>query len=140
MLPERLTEIDGRPYVRCYLHGLIPADHRCEQSPGDHFCGEAAHPNQAEGEEHEDQLTSHDEWDRVQSEKVAKLADALLRAVMYLDGFVWLTEPEASELEHIQDTVRSAFGCKTWEQVVEVAELRDARRGGAQIDGSEAAS
>jgi hypothetical protein len=74
MLPERLVEVDGKPYVRCYLHGLIPADHRCGNSPGDHYCGTAAHPNQAEGEEHDDQASSHDEWDRIQSDKISAIA------------------------------------------------------------------
>jgi len=27
VLPERLVEIEGRQYVRCEVHGLIPADH-----------------------------------------------------------------------------------------------------------------
>lgn len=62
MLPERLTEIDGKPYVRCYLHGLIPADHNCGASPGDHLCGVAAHPNQVEGGDHDDQATPHRQW------------------------------------------------------------------------------
>ena len=29
VLPERLVEVEGRQYVRCELHGLIPADHNC---------------------------------------------------------------------------------------------------------------
>lgn len=67
MLPERLMYPDGhRPYVRCYLHGLIPADHRCGNSPGDHYCGTAAHPNLGEDEDHDDQATSHDDWSRYQ--------------------------------------------------------------------------
>lgn len=74
MLPERLTEVDGRPYVRCYLHGLISADHRCEDSPSDHYCGTAAHPNQVEGEEHDDQGTSWSKWDHVQSAKLSAIA------------------------------------------------------------------
>lgn len=70
MLPERIEVVEGRPYVRCYLHGLIPADHRCEDSPGDHLCNEGAHPNapvdgvDAEGfaNPHDDQATSHKDW------------------------------------------------------------------------------
>ncbi len=63
MLPERLTEIDGKPYVRCDLHGLIPADHRCEDSPEDHHCGTQAHPNfDFDGAGHDDQASSHRDW------------------------------------------------------------------------------
>lgn len=115
MLPERLTEIDGKPYVRCYLHGLIPADHRCAESPGDHFCGVSAHPNQTEGEHHDDQAVSHEEWDRIQSMKwqnwkrTAEIAiEALRVADEYLDGFVWLTEPEFSELRNIKRASKRA--------------------------------
>ena len=75
MLPERIVEVEGKSYVRCYLHGLIPADHRCGQSPGDHFCGTAAHPNQVEGDDHDDQARSHDEWSATQSEKLAIIAN-----------------------------------------------------------------
>lgn len=67
MLPERLEVVEGRPYVRCYLHGLIPADHRCEDSPGDHLCNVGAHPNAPINDEgfanpHDDQCSSHKDW------------------------------------------------------------------------------
>lgn len=75
MLPERLIDVEGKPYVRCYLHGLIPADHRCDQSPGDHFCGVAAHPNHVEGEDHDDQACSHAEWSATQSDKLHIIAN-----------------------------------------------------------------
>lgn len=74
MLPERLMDVEGKPYVRCYLHGLIPADHRCDQSPSHHFCGTAAHPNHVEGEDHDDQGTSHNDWAQAQSEKLSIIA------------------------------------------------------------------
>lgn len=61
----------------------------------------------------------------------ATLGDALLRACLYLDGFIWVDEPEASELEEIREVVRRALGCKTWEQTMELAQLRDVRRGEA---------
>lgn len=81
MLPDRLTEIDGKPYVRCYLHGLIPADHRCDESPGDHYCGTAAHPNQSEGEEHDDQATPHREWDRNLMDRINAIRDLHVKDV-----------------------------------------------------------
>lgn len=74
MLPERLTHLGGRPYVRCYLHGLIPAAHRCEDSPGDHYCGTAAHPNHVEGDDHDDQATAHGQWSHIQADKLGAIA------------------------------------------------------------------
>ena len=64
VLPERLVEVEGRQYVRCELHGLIPADHNCAASPSDHLCMVAAHPNHTPGDDHDDQATPHDEWTR----------------------------------------------------------------------------
>lgn len=75
MLPERLTEVDGKPYVRCYMHGLIPADHHCSFSPADHHCGQAGHPKQVEGESYEDQMVTHDELADIQSEKLSAIAE-----------------------------------------------------------------
>lgn len=74
-------------------------------------------------------LPNREEQDRL-SERVRLLADALLRACMYLDGFIWLHDPEASELEAIRETAVAGLGCQTWEQAVELGRLRDARRGG----------
>ncbi len=62
VLPERLVEVEGRQYVRCELHGLIPADHQCGASPSDHLCAVAGHPNHVPGEPHDDQCTPHAEW------------------------------------------------------------------------------
>ncbi len=63
------------------------------------------------------------------TERQGVLADALLRACLYLDGFVWVTEPEASELDAIKVTAASALGCETWEQAVELSQLHTARTG-----------
>ena len=62
VLPERLVEVEGRQYVRCEVHGLIPADHNCRASPSDHLCAVAAHPNHQPGDDHDDQCSSHREW------------------------------------------------------------------------------
>lgn len=62
VLPERLVEVEGRQYVRCEVHGLIPVEHNCATTAGDHLCMVAAHPNHVPGEDHDDQATSHDEW------------------------------------------------------------------------------
>ena len=75
MLPERLVDIEGRPYVRCELHGLIPADHRCAESPGDHFCGVSAHPNHTPGDDHDDQCTPHEAWADHLLSRVRAIAD-----------------------------------------------------------------
>lgn len=128
MLPERLTDIEGVPYVRCYLHGLIPADHDCGKSPGDHWCGVAAHPNQVEGEDHDDQMSSHDDWSAMQSSQKLALTDALFRAVLYLDGFIWLHDPEASELDAIKATCVEAFNMKSWDDVMDYARRKDEAR------------
>lgn len=127
VLTERLVQIDGIDYVRCELHGLIPLLHECSASPGDHWCREAAHPNYdpADG----DQATSHREWDRIQSAKVHRLTEALLRACLYLDGFVWLADPEASELDDIKETCAQAMGLPTWDEAVAYAKRRDEARG-----------
>lgn len=57
-----------------------------------------------------------------------ELADALLRTCMYLDGFVWVTDPEASEIEGVKATVVEALGCKNWSEAMDLARLREARR------------
>ena len=62
VLPERLVEVEGRQYVRCEIHGLIPADHDCAASPGDHLCLVSAHPNHVPGEDHDDQAVPSGEW------------------------------------------------------------------------------
>lgn len=62
VLPERLEVIEGRMYVRCEIHGLIPADHDCGATPSDHLCLVAAHPNHVPGEDHDDQCTPHRAW------------------------------------------------------------------------------
>lgn len=126
VVPERLVQIDGVDYVRCGLHGLIPLTHNCADSPHDHWCRSAAHPSHdpADGDQGG---TNHDEIHRL-SWKVHNLADALLRACMYLEGFVWVSEPEFSELEGIKETVVEGLGVQTWEQAMDLARLREARR------------
>lgn len=77
VVPERLVTIENREYVRCPTHGLIPLDHNCAKSMGDHYCRVAAHPgyDPATGEDGlDDQATPHDEWDRVQSDKLHYIA------------------------------------------------------------------
>ena len=59
--------------------------------------------------------------------RIRALADALLRACMYLDGFLWVTEPEVSELEDIKATVADALGCDDWEHAMALARLHEAR-------------
>lgn len=112
IVPARLVQIEGVDYVRCPLHGLIPLDHHCTKSPIDHWCREAAHPANdptlgVDGLD--DQGVSHDEWGRILLaqrdywHKVAqRAAEALALADQYLDGFLWLDDPEASELEAIK--------------------------------------
>lgn len=113
VVTERLTVVDGREYVHCALHGLIPLDHQCSKSPGDHWCREAAHPNYdpADG----NQATPHDEWDHIQSTKVQnwkrtaqEAAEALRLADLYLDGFMWLSDPEWGELRDIKRASKKA--------------------------------
>ena len=58
------------------------------------------------------------------------LADALLRACLYLDGFVWLQDPEASEIEEIKSTVAEALGCDDWEHAMQLAHGHEQRRQG----------
>lgn len=74
VVPERLLRIDGVDYVRCDLHGLIPLDHECSKSPGDHWCRQFAHPTHKPGDPDDDQAVSHREWDRIQSEKLHLIA------------------------------------------------------------------
>ena len=107
VMPERLLRIDRVDYVRCDLHGLIPLDHECSKSPLDHWCREAAHPNY--DPEDRDQGVSHRQWDTTQGMKVENWRKIALEAVealkvadLYLDGFVWVTEPEFSELRDIK--------------------------------------
>lgn len=131
VVTERLTVIDGREYVRCPMHGLIALDHACFEAPSDHWCRTAAHPayDPATGADGlDDQGCSHTESAFIQSAKIQSLADALLMACLYLEGFVWVSDPEASEMDYMKDTVAEALGCKTWEQAMELARLRDARR------------
>jgi hypothetical protein len=113
VVTERLTVIDGREYVDCPLHGLIALDHLCAKSPGDHWCREAAHPDY--NPEDGDQMTPHDEWERVLSLKVQNwqrtaenAAKALALADAYLDGFVWLQNPEWAELRAIKAASKRA--------------------------------
>jgi hypothetical protein len=101
------VQIDGVDYVRCDLHGLIPLDHQCAEAPGDHWCRAAAHPNY--DSEDADQAVSHRQWDSILTMKVRnwqrvaeKAVEALRVADLYLDGFVWVTEPEFSELRDIK--------------------------------------
>lgn len=72
VVPERLVQIDGMDYVRCDLHGLIPLDHKCAESPSDHWCRAAAHPQW--DPEDGDQGCSHREWSGIQSEKLHLIA------------------------------------------------------------------
>lgn len=125
VVPDRLIQIDGVDYVRCHQHGLIPLLHVCGDTAHDHWCREAAHPNfdPADGDQG---LPNHEEISRL-SERVRVLADALLRACLYLDGFIWLHDPEASEMDGIKSVAASSLGCKTWEQAMDLARLRDAR-------------
>lgn len=128
VVPERLVRIDDVDYVRCDLHGLLPLLHRCSASPLDHWCREAAHPNY--DPEDGDQGVSNDEWSTMQSERVRKLTDALSRACLYLDGFVWLHDPEASELDDIKEDVAHALGLRSWAEASEYAKRKEeARRG-----------
>lgn len=118
VVPERLVQIEGRDYVRCPLHGLIPLDHECAKTPGDHWCRTAAHPayDPCTGIDGlDDQATPHDEWDRIQGMKIAnwrriasQAVEALRLADLYLDGFVWVTEPEFSELRSIKAASKRA--------------------------------
>lgn len=126
VVPERLVRLDGIDYVRCELHGLMPLLHECSASPSDHWCREAAHPNYdpADG----DQGSSHRDWQTHQSLRVHRLTDALLRACLYLDGFIWLHDPEASELEDLRETVRESLGLPTWDEVARWAKRRDESR------------
>lgn len=61
-LPERLVEVEGQTFVRCEVHGLIRADHRCGDTPFDHLCLVAAHPNHVVGEDPDDQGMSYADW------------------------------------------------------------------------------
>src|SRR5579862_4295220 len=112
IVPSRLVQIEGVDYVRCPLHGLIPLDHECSKAPGDHWCRTAAHPayDPSTGEDGlDDQACSHREWDWIQGMKIdnwKRTAEAAVEALrladLYLDGFVWVSEPEFSELRHIK--------------------------------------
>lgn len=123
VVPERLVQIDGVDYVRCERHGLIPLDHHCAKTPHDHWCREAAHPDYdpADG----DQGLAWEEEQTHWSLREVVLRDALYRAVLYLDGFVWLQDPEASELDAIKETCVSAFHFDSWEQVMDYARRQD---------------
>lgn len=53
-------------------------------------------------------MTNH-EWTERETVLLAiaeSAVEALRVADLYLDGFVWITEPEASELEKIRETSR----------------------------------
>lgn len=78
VVPDRLIRIDGIDFVRCPMHGLIPLEHECSKSPGDHWCRAAAHPtyDPAEGPEGlDDQACSHREWGDTQSAKLHYISD-----------------------------------------------------------------
>lgn len=73
----RITFIEGRAYVRCPIHGLLPLDHHCSHSPGDHWCRAAAHPcyDPASGVDGlDDQATSHEAWAATQAAKIHYIA------------------------------------------------------------------
>jgi hypothetical protein len=86
---ERLVLIDDREYVRCPLHGLILLDHQCSQSPGDHWCREAAHPatDPARGADGlDDQMVTHAEWSSIQSAKIHYIASLHVKEVDEVGG------------------------------------------------------
>jgi hypothetical protein len=128
VVPERLIRIDDIDYVRCELHGLMPLLHKCADSPHDHWCREAAHPNY--NPEDGDQGRSHADESTHQSLRVHHLTDALLRACLYLDGFIWLHDPEASELDDIKETVAHALGMTSWTEASVYAKRKEDQRKG----------
>ena len=126
VVPDRLIQIDGVDYVRCDLHGLIPLDHYCAKTPHDHWCRQWAHPNYDDGDG--DQGRPWEDEQTYYSIKTHNLAEALLMACLYLEGFVWVSEPEFSEMEAMKQTCAEVLGCKNWTEAMELARLRDARR------------
>lgn len=52
----------------------MPAAHRCGDSPSDHACGVVLHPNYDPAVGLDDQGVSHNEWSRIQSNKLHSIA------------------------------------------------------------------